>query len=162
MGEVYPSPEPYVLEVAANAVPITPYQPLRTFYSCHSEPPLSQHPSSAASLPPDHALFMLSMLPMLPLPQRGFGFVEYEEKEDAAAAIDNMHNAELFGRVLKVNYAQPMKIKGGDKGWSHQPVWADADKYMEEMEAEQELEQLDKELSKKGAAGGAEPQAAAA
>lgn len=73
-----------------------------------------------------------------------------------------MHNAELFGRVLKVNYAQPMKIKGGDKGWSHQPVWADADKYMEEMEAEQELEQLDKELSKKGAAGGAEPQAAAA
>lgn len=50
---------------------------------------------------------------------RGFGFVEYEEKEDAADAIDNMHNAELFGRVLKVNYAQPPKIKGGDKGWSH-------------------------------------------
>jgi len=53
---------------------------------------------------------------------RGFGFVEYEDKEDAAAAIENMHNAELFGRVLKANYAQPMKIKGGDKGWSHQPV----------------------------------------
>jgi len=33
---------------------------------------------------------------------RGFGFVEFEEKEDATAAIDNMHNAELFGRVLKV------------------------------------------------------------
>jgi peptidyl-prolyl isomerase E (cyclophilin E) len=65
------------------------------------------------------------------LPRRGFGFVEYEEKEDAAAAIDNMHNAELFGRVLKVNFAQPMKIKGGDKGWSHQAVWADADKYIE-------------------------------
>jgi peptidyl-prolyl isomerase E (cyclophilin E) len=48
---------------------------------------------------------------------RGFGFVEFEEKEDAAAAIDNMHNAELNGRVLKVNFAQPMKIKGGDKGW---------------------------------------------
>jgi RNA recognition motif-containing protein len=41
---------------------------------------------------------------------RGFGFVEYEEKEDAAAAIDNMHNSELNGRVLKVNYAQPMKV----------------------------------------------------
>lgn len=53
---------------------------------------------------------------------RGFGFVEFEEKDDAAAAIENMHNAELFGRVLKANYAQPMKIKGGDKGWSHQPV----------------------------------------
>mmetsp|Transcript_22788 Transcript_22788/g.49934 ORF Transcript_22788/g.49934 Transcript_22788/m.49934 type:complete len:151 (-) Transcript_22788:577-1029(-) len=80
---------------------------------------------------------------------RGFGFVEYEDKEDAAAAIDNMHNAELFGRVLKVNYAQPMKIKGGDKGWSHQPVWADADKYIEELEAEQELENLEK-LQKAG------------
>ena len=52
-------------------------------------------------------------------------------------------------QVLKVNFAQPMKIKGGDKGWSHQAVWADADKYMEEMEAEQELEQLEKLQKKK-------------
>lgn len=58
---------------------------------------------------------------------RGFGFVEFEAKEDANDAIDNMHNAELYGRVLRCNYAQPMKIKGGDKGWSHQAVWADAD-----------------------------------
>ena len=29
---------------------------------------------------------------------RGFGFVEYEEKEDAADAIDNMHNSDLYGR----------------------------------------------------------------
>jgi hypothetical protein len=29
--------------------------------------------------------------------------------------------------VLRVNYAQPNKIKGGDKGWSSQAVWADAD-----------------------------------
>lgn len=79
---------------------------------------------------------------------RGFGFVEYEEKEDAAAAIDNMHNAELFGRVLKVNYAQPMKIKGGDKGWSHLPVWADTDKYIEELDAEQELKEYEKEQRK--------------
>lgn len=76
---------------------------------------------------------------------RGFGFVEFEDKEDAAAAIDNMHNSELFGRVLRVNYAAPVKIKGGDKGWAHQPVWADADKYIEELAAEQELEALDKE-----------------
>ena len=31
-------------------------------------------------------------------------------------------------RVLRVNYALPMKIKGGDKGFSHQAVWADADR----------------------------------
>ena len=63
---------------------------------------------------------------------RGFGFVEYEEADDAAAAVENMHNSELFGRVLRVNYAQPMRIKG-DKAWSHQAVWADADKYFEEQ-----------------------------
>ncbi|KAF6266253.1 hypothetical protein COO60DRAFT_444001 [Scenedesmus sp. NREL 46B-D3] len=76
---------------------------------------------------------------------RGFGFVEFEEKEDAAAAIDNMHNSEIYGRVLKVNYAQPMKIKGGDKGWSHQPVWADADEYLAEQAAEEEFARLEKE-----------------
>jgi len=30
---------------------------------------------------------------------RGFGFVTFLEKSDAAAAMDNMHNAELYGRV---------------------------------------------------------------
>ena len=35
-----------------------------------------------------------------------------------------MHNSELYGRVLRTNYAQPMKIKGGDKGFSHQAVCA--------------------------------------
>ena len=52
---------------------------------------------------------------------RGFGFVTYIEKEDAAAAMDNMHNAELYGRVLTVNYAQPIRIKGGEQGWASQP-----------------------------------------
>lgn len=76
---------------------------------------------------------------------RGFGFIEYEAKDDAADAIDNMHNAELYGRVLRTNYAQPMKIKGGDKGFSHQAVWADADDWYERAEAEQELEKLEDE-----------------
>lgn len=74
---------------------------------------------------------------------RGFGFVEFEERDDAASAADNMNNAELFGRVLRVNYAQPMKIKGGDKGWSHQPVWADADDWFEKRQADEELGALE-------------------
>jgi peptidyl-prolyl isomerase E (cyclophilin E) len=69
---------------------------------------------------------------------KGFCFIEYEEREDAAAAMDNMHNSELMGKVIKVNIAQPQRIKGGDKGFSHQPVWADADRYRDELEAEQE------------------------
>lgn len=90
---------------------------------------------------------------------RGFGFVEYEDKDDAAAAIDNMHNGELYGRVLRVNYAQPMKIKGGDKGWSHQPVWADADKYIEELAAEEEMERLEKEQQQRKLAEARKPAA---
>lgn len=64
-------------------------------------------------------------------------------------------------RVLRVNYAQPVNIKGGDKGWSHQAVWADADKYLEERLAEQELEDFERQKQKKAAeeapAAGAEP-----
>ena len=63
--------------------------------------------------------------------------------QDSADAIDNMHNAELYGRVLRCNFAQPMKIKGGDKGFSHQPVWADADDWYEKAEAENELAKLE-------------------
>ncbi len=50
---------------------------------------------------------------------------------------------------MQVNYAQPMKIKGGEKGFSHQPVWADADRYLEELEAEQELDEHEKQQQAK-------------
>ncbi|KAL1421170.1 hypothetical protein MTO96_023339 [Rhipicephalus appendiculatus] len=46
---------------------------------------------------------------------RGFAFVEFESAEDAAAAIDNMNDSELFGRTIRVNIAKPMKIKEGDE-----------------------------------------------
>lgn len=41
-----------------------------------------------------------------------------------------------------------MKIKGGDKGWSHQAVWADADRYLEERLAEEELDAHDRAQKK--------------
>jgi peptidyl-prolyl isomerase E (cyclophilin E) len=49
---------------------------------------------------------------------KGFAFVQFDDKDDAAEAIDNMNNAELFGRVLRVNLAKPDAMKGG-----HRPVW---------------------------------------
>ncbi|KAL4707651.1 hypothetical protein ACJJTC_007001 [Scirpophaga incertulas] len=52
---------------------------------------------------------------------RGFAFVEFENAEDAAAAIDNMNDSELFGRTIRVNIAAPQKIKEG----SMRPVWSD-------------------------------------
>src|SRR3990167_47915 len=39
--------------------------------------------------------------------KRGYGFVEYEFSQDARAAMDNMHQAELCGKVLNVTIAKP-------------------------------------------------------
>ncbi|KAK7797123.1 hypothetical protein U0070_011688 [Myodes glareolus] len=54
---------------------------------------------------------------------RGFAFVEFELAEDAAAAIDNMNESELFGWTIRVNLAKPMRIKE----ISSRPVWSDDD-----------------------------------
>jgi len=62
-------------------------------------------------------------------------------RDDAKEAMENMHNAELYGRVIRCNYAKPQAIKGGEQGWSMQPVWADADKYQEEIAAGEEEEE---------------------
>ena len=40
---------------------------------------------------------------------RGFGFVRFHDAEDAEAARDNMNNAELHGRTLKVDVAKQQK-----------------------------------------------------
>ena len=89
------------------------------------------------SVEPSYFLCSVSPVPYVPLRttdvakevilRRSNGSEPYSCVQDSADAIDNMHNAELYGRVLRCNFAQPMKIKGGDKGFSHQPVWADAD-----------------------------------
>lgn len=36
-----------------------------------------------------------------------------------------------------------LQIKGGDKGWSHQPVWADADDWYEKRQVDDELSALE-------------------
>lgn len=52
---------------------------------------------------------------------RGFAFVEFELAEDAAAAMDNMNESELFGRTVRVNVARPKMLKEG----SSRPVWSE-------------------------------------
>jgi hypothetical protein len=55
-------------------------------------------------------------------PHRGFGYVEFESQEDSAAAIDNMDQAMLAGRVLSVAQAKPQKEPGNVLG-SKVAVW---------------------------------------
>ena len=44
---------------------------------------------------------------------KGYGFIQYEEIEDCDAAIDNMHLAELNGKVIKVNKAKAQRVVAG-------------------------------------------------
>lgn len=48
---------------------------------------------------------------------KGFGFVTFELRADAEEAKDNLHDAELFGKRIRVQYARPSERMG-------QAVWA--------------------------------------
>jgi len=54
---------------------------------------------------------------------RGFGYVEFETAEDAAAAIDNMDQATLAGRTLSVAIAKPQTKEAGNVLSSKVAVW---------------------------------------
>lgn len=47
--------------------------------------------------------------------------MEFQLLEDAAAAMDNMNESELFGRTIRVNIARPKMLKEG----SSRPVWSE-------------------------------------
>lgn len=47
---------------------------------------------------------------------RGFGFVEMENDEEAAAAIEGLNGKELGGRTLSVNESKPREEDGGGRG----------------------------------------------
>ena len=50
-----------------------------------------------------------------PATHKGFGYIEFALPDDAADAIDNMDQAELFGRVIKVAAAKPnQRIREGE------------------------------------------------
>eukprot|EP00040_Diaphanoeca_grandis_P017102 m.88729 g.88729 ORF g.88729 m.88729 type:complete len:377 (-) comp26229_c3_seq1:370-1500(-) len=84
---------------------------------------------------------------------RGFAFVDFELPEDALAAMDNMNEAELFGRSLKVNLARPMTTK---EGQSNRAVWNDEnwirkfdDKGREEIDSSHTIEGFTKDMRRK-------------
>ena len=69
---------------------------------------------------------------------RGFGFVQYFNEEDAAAAMDNMDGAELEGKVLKVNIAKPLRHKLG----AAKAIWSHDEWFKNNLANDQELEDV--------------------
>ncbi|CAM9694887.1 unnamed protein product [Discosporangium mesarthrocarpum] len=69
---------------------------------------------------------------------RGFGFIEYEVEEDALAAVDNMDGSELYGKVLRVNTARPMKHKLG----ASTAVWSADDWFKNTLQEGDDTAQL--------------------
>jgi len=67
---------------------------------------------------------------------RGYAFVEFEDKEDAGYAIDNYDDAEVYGRIIKVKKAKPVRLKAS----STRAVWEDESwhkKNIDKMETEE-------------------------
>jgi len=60
--------------------------------------------------------FLLNTQYLLPEKNRGFGFVEFESREDCLAAQENMDKSELFGRVLTVNVARAKAMEKNKAG----------------------------------------------
>ena len=60
--------------------------------------------------------------PNCPDPHRGFGYVEFEDQDDAKEAMYNMDQSEFFGRVLKCATAKPQKETSEGLG-SRTAVW---------------------------------------
>ena len=46
---------------------------------------------------------------------KGFGFVEMESDDEASNAIEELNNAEVGGRNIKVNESKPRSNSGGDR-----------------------------------------------
>lgn len=49
--------------------------------------------------------------------------MEFSDENDARDAIENMHNSELFGKVIRVSYARPAKA-------SSKAAWADPEEWL--------------------------------
>eukprot|EP00908_Phaeocystis_cordata_P008902 Transcript_19620.p2 GENE.Transcript_19620~~Transcript_19620.p2 ORF type:complete len:192 (-),score=3.90 Transcript_19620:63-638(-) len=87
----------------------------RTLYVGGLEESVTQEILQAAFLPFGEITDVNLPLDNASQKHRGFAFVQFEDRGDAADAIDNMNNAELFGRVLKVNIAKPSASVGGHR-----------------------------------------------
>lgn len=82
---------------------------------------------------------------------RGFAFVNYEDRNYAKDAIDNMHLSEINGKVLKVSIARPTKL---NESSSHRAIWDEDDwlknQHIEVPDVVEESLQKKQKISEKG------------
>ena len=66
----------------------------------------------ARGLPSMYSFFSLSLFPFCfrqtSETHRGYGFVEFEEEEDALHALENMDGSELHGKTLNIRMARSL------------------------------------------------------
>ncbi|GAM17335.1 hypothetical protein SAMD00019534_005100 [Acytostelium subglobosum LB1] len=49
---------------------------------------------------------------------KGFCFIEFESREDALDAMDNMNDSEIFGRTINCTIAKPTTVNKNRAVWS--------------------------------------------
>eukprot|EP01111_Echinosteliopsis_oligospora_P013172 TRINITY_DN4653_c0_g1_i1.p2 TRINITY_DN4653_c0_g1~~TRINITY_DN4653_c0_g1_i1.p2 ORF type:complete len:130 (+),score=46.58 TRINITY_DN4653_c0_g1_i1:425-814(+) len=107
-----------------------PQQQRKTLYVGGLEDQVTEAILKAAFLPFGDLVDVIVPLDHSSQKHRGFGFVEYELPEDAQAALENMHESELFGKVLHCNLAKPTQLS------KHKAVWAESDYFEGQAAAE--------------------------
>ncbi|KAI9680194.1 MAG: hypothetical protein M1829_001431 [Trizodia sp. TS-e1964] len=89
-------------------------------------------------------------------PHRGFGYVEFEAAADARDALDNMDQSELFGRVIKVAAAKPVKEQAEALG-SRTALWEQEGWLARHAVSEEDRIAADSAKSAAAGAGGEDP-----
>lgn len=98
---------------------ITPVNPKRTIYVGGLDDQVTQDLLRAAFVPFGDILQINLPADQQTQKHRGFAFIEFEAPEDALAAVDNMHNAELLGKFITCSVAKPTVSSKG------KPIWMD-------------------------------------
>jgi peptidyl-prolyl isomerase E (cyclophilin E) len=65
----------------------------------------------SVDIPIDHVTGIIPFYYNILEQPKGFAHIEFEESEDCEHAIFNMNESEFFGKVIRVQYAKPSKLK---------------------------------------------------
>ncbi len=73
---------------------------------------------------------------------KGFGFVEYDDADDATEAIFNMDGADLMGRTIRVSMAQMNQLN--KLSTTQQAIWSSDEWFQQHVVGQLTPEEQDK------------------